>query len=354
MSWIAANGFAGQMVSQQLVLGATVERLLGCGSVVCEFQPGSPHPIRLVHFQFTDGWERAFSIHRNADGSMSLKVQQGPDDVYSRLSGFGETNTDPARLTFAWDAPTGSGRLSLENLRTGNIQQTAVHWPIAIPVIDGLRTIGGSPEVTVNDCVKMLALADHMVPVGPGVTIESTAEILTPQGMRRIGDLKPGDEVLTKAKGAMPIRHIITQSIPAVGHYRPILLRAPFFGLSQDLVVAAKQRLLIFGVETEYTFGKDSMLLKASELMGLPGVSYCGDQDLIEFSQVLLDSHECIQVSGAWVESLFIGRLAKQPQIVRASILSDIPASELPIHARRARPVLQDYERQALFGAMIA
>ena len=354
MGWIAINGFSGHRALAKNTTPKNAGSLLCVGSFVCEFQPTKTTPMHLVNYRSLDRWTRRFSVYRNADGSFSLDCQQGPDKMYAQLSGFGANCTDLTRITLTWDALAATGKLTAENLKTGNIQQVPVSMPVALPLNDAIGMVKLGGETKIDASVRLLALADDIVPIGPSAAISACALVMTPTGNRKIEDLVTGDMVITKAKGALPIQHVFNQTVPAFGYGCPIILRAPFFGLSQDVIIASNQRMLISSIETEYDFGNENMLMEAGELVGLPGAAYHGGPDQIEYHHILLDSHECIKVCGAWTESLYIGRMVSVPSIANSSILSEIPFSTLPTHKKRARPVLQDYERRALFGALIA
>lgn len=354
MSWVAINGFSAENRNNIVLIDKSANELICKGSILCEFTSPSRKALRLVHNHTHDIWTRGLTIFRNADGSISIETQQGPEKRYAKISGFGTDCPDPLRVTFTWDTTLAIGHFSGENLKTGDIQRVAINSPFPTPANDCLRTVGAVGGCQIDDAVKVLAFADHIIAVGPGATLTADAQILTPGGERFIRDLIQGDLVTTKTNGPKPIRHIIRQCVPAHGHTCPVHLRAPFFELSKDLIVASNQRLLIAGAATEYDFGNGGMLIEAGELVGLPGARFHSGQQQIEYYQVLLESHECIRVCGTWTESLFIGQLARQPAAVHASLFGNIQPDRLPTHKKRALRILRNYEKRALFGSMIA
>lgn len=152
-----------------------------------------------------------------------------------------------------------------------------------------------------------------------------------------------GDMIVTAAHGAQPIRWIINAELPALGQLAPICLRAPYLGLSGDILVAHDQHVVISGVEAEYNFGEDSVLIEAGQLTGLPAATVQRNHKTLRYYQILLDNHECIRLSGAWCESLFVGRLAHSPEVLATTRLAAMSASAVPVHHGFARPVLRQY-----------
>ena len=131
-------------------------------------------------------------------------------------------------------------------------------------------------------------------------------------------------------------------------------LRAPFFGLARDLVVSGDQHVLISESGAEYQFGKSAMLIEARNLIGHPGVTRMHDLRTVTYYQILLDQHSCISVSGAWVDSLYVGTVAKMPEILATTALSQVPLAVLPVHRTQVHPTAQDFERRALLDTLTA
>jgi len=111
---------------------------------------------------------------------------------------------------------------------------------------------------------------------------------------------------------------------------------------------------LFEGAEAEYLFGEDAVLIEARQLLGHPSATLSPAKLTRTYFQILLDHHECIQLSGAWSESLFVGRLAERPQVLATSRLYQLPSSAMPIHRKYVRPMLRNYETRTLLDALSA
>jgi hypothetical protein len=89
--------------------------------------------------------------------------------------------------------------------------------------------------------------------------------VLTPSGSAPAGALRAGDVVLTAA-GPAPLAAVGRIELPMLGAFAPVRLRAPFFGRGADLVIAPGQRVVLSGIEPEYLFGEEEVLVEARHL----------------------------------------------------------------------------------------
>lgn len=96
--------------------------------------------------------------------------------------------------------------------------------------------------------------------LGPRTLIE------TPAGLKAAGDLKPGDLVRT-ADRSLPVLAVHRPVLPGRGSFAPIRLRAPYFSAVADMLVSPSQPVVLTGVEVEYLFGADAVLVEARHLV---------------------------------------------------------------------------------------
>lgn len=88
----------------------------------------------------------------------------------------------------------------------------------------------------------------------------------TTRGPVAAGNLVPGDLILTVDDGPVPLLALHRHDLPSKGSFAPVLLRAPFYGETQDLLIASDQMIALNGAEVEYLFGEDEVLVKAGLL----------------------------------------------------------------------------------------
>ncbi len=173
-------------------------------------------------------------------------------------------------------------------------------------------------------------------------------QVATPNGYQEVGELRRGDLVLTADGKSVPDLQTLTRTVPAKGHFSPVLLRAPVFGLQQDIIVAPSQRLVISGSEVEYLFGRESVLVPAFHLLGGTSARAASHRLLTTYTQLLLPGHEALDAAGTVAESLYIGRLRRKKDQLNASLLANLDRNQLPDHGPSIFPVLRAFDALVL------
>ena len=74
----------------------------------------------------------------------------------------------------------------------------------------------------------------------------------------------------------------------------------------------------------------------------------------VNFAQVVLDSHDCLMVSGTWAESLYLGDRSRSAVRLASAALVNCDDADLPAHGRVASPLLRSYEAMVLVSALSA
>ena len=113
----------------------------------------------------------------------------------------------------------------------------------------------GHGNRTLSKELLFAALATDIAPIGPMPTLHPQTPIATANGYCAAGDLQRGDTVLTNSGDIVPVLSIVRSRFPARGSFAPMRLHAPYFGLTQDIIVGAEQRLVMRGSDVEYNFG---------------------------------------------------------------------------------------------------
>ena len=117
--------------------------------------------------------------------------------------------------------------------------------------------------------------------------------------------------VLTPDGDAVPVLHRLSRRVPACGSFAPVRLRAPYFGLRQDITVAPSQRLVLSGSDVEYMFSQEAVLVEARHLVGGFAALAASAGPTITYTQLLLPEHEALDAAGCVAETLFVGRLRR-------------------------------------------
>ncbi|SPH23856.1 hypothetical protein DEA8626_02928 [Defluviimonas aquaemixtae] len=292
--------------------------------------------------------KRMFSIERGQDVRLHLLRRHGPE--VSHLSvGLGlEPISGILRLTYHWDAARGRSLLTAENLTRGSIRQH--DGTDALPMLrDELESLLAPGDSGRHVAIDWIGLADHWHTVGPMPGFAPGTVIATPEGPRPIETLNPGDLVLTADDGPLPVLWQGRVAVPGMGRMRPVRLIAPYHGLTRDLRINPGQRLALSGPEVEHHYGEDEVLVEARHLVnGRTAVWDC-EGALETYHGLLFDRHTVIDANGIRTESLYLGRLTRNPDLARTTAPAALGRiRELPDHATPVRPGLRDHDAFAL------
>ena len=319
------------------------------GSLVIETRlPIIDRPRHLVYCSRAGNSPLHFSLQAVPGGGLTLVLDQGGEILHRTIAHPDTGRTDVLRITYSWDTQARWGQLALE--RTDRDQVLLVPLPVPHPlsVQDALTLVRPGADLYLAPDVLYIALSDAIEPVGPMPSLMPDTPVATPTGYREIRELRRGDTVLTPAGKTVPVLHVLSRQVPANGGFRPVRLRAPYFGLQQDIATAPSQRLVLSGSEVEYLFGQESVLVPAQHLAGSGSAVPASSGPVVTYWQLLLPRHEALLTAGTVIESLFIGRLRRKKAHLDASILAGLNRNFLPEHSLSIHPVLAAFEAVVL------
>lgn len=366
MSWIALTDLASPAFNIRGIgvprntprMRGPMERheILPRGSMVIEFRanarPGAPQA--LLDFRRDFEWLREMRVGVEAGGRVTVEIGQGQAQSRAVLDMPPPPREARIRLTYAWHAPQRVSRLTVEMIDEGRIYQANGYDPLPLPAADTKAIVRNGRATTISKSVEFLAFSDEIEPIGFGNGIAGGTPVETTNGPVPVEKLRLGDMVLTATAGPQPVRWIGKRRVPALGGFRPVRVRAPFFGLSRDILLAPAHRVRLGVAEAEYMLGEDEVLMPAGRLVD--GRHALGEirHRLITYHQILLDVHDCILHDGLWAESLFVGSIARREDMVLSTVLAEMPVSAIPIHRAFSRTRLADYETRNLVAALAA
>lgn len=325
------------------------DALMVRGSLVIETRvPTTRRPRPLVSYKRGGDWPLHLSLQVVPGGGLTLILDQGGEVLHRTINHSETGRADVMRITYSWDAHNRVGRLALE--RTD--QDTVILLPVASPkplrYSDALALIRPGEGRYVAPDVLYLALSTAIEPVGPMPSLMPDTPVATPKGYRPVCEMRRGDTVLTPEGETVPVLHVLSRQVPASGSFHPVRMRAPYFGLLQDITVAPSQRLVLSGSEVEYLFGRESVLVPACHLAGGTTAKIAVSGPVVTYWQLVLPDHQALLVAGTSAESLYIARLRRKKAELNASLLAGCDRNSLPEHGKLIHPVLRPFDAQIL------
>lgn len=342
MGWLAYSGGGDTGTAHKTI---TQEALIETGALVIEAPlPSDRRAATLLEVASLHPEPCLLRIQSIPGEGFSVLINSGASVFHALISHTLQARTDSFRLTLNWDAISGDGFLSIEHPGDDALFTRDLAGCIALP---GALILGALSEMRDPKVVQNLSyIGFHQGPisVGPTPTLDYHTPVLTPHGYRKIGVMKPGDTVVSAGGDIVPVLGVFKKVTPAFGSYAPVRLRAPYFGLQSDLVMAGTQRLIVGGSDVEYTFGQDEVLIPAHHLINGTAAIAQPATGTMTYFQLLLPENEAFIASELSLESLFIGRLRRRKDIFRHTSLATLPRNLLPEHAAAVGQILRPYE----------
>lgn len=132
------------------------------------------------------------------------------------------------------------------------------------------------------------------------------ASVMTSLGARPVETLRPGDRLVTATGDRVPLRWVERRPRLCLGRQAPVRLRAPYFGLTQDICVTPETRVVRSGPAVEYIFGVERVLVRASDMTISPGAHRDSLRPVRAFHHLMLDDHACVMVDRCGVETALL------------------------------------------------
>lgn len=298
------------------------------------------NPKVLFSIKATTPNLRSLTFQTIAGGGISVVQVQGARKTHATLPLRAAEQTEMIRVSYSWDANARSGRLTLEYPGKTMLSTTPVVDPQALSLSDVRGLMLGQGDQVFAEDMYFAALSNQIEPIGPTPTMLPDTPVATPWGYKPLAGLRRGDTVMTHTTGVVPVLHKLTRVVPARGSYSPIRLRAPYFGLQQDIIVSSHQPVLVDGPEVNYLFGENTVLVPARHLInGFSAIAEpCGP--MVKYAHLLLPDSETILAAGTAVPSLNIGEITRNRDVLSGSMLHHLDSNSLPLHLAPPQKVL--------------
>lgn len=187
----------------------------------------------------------------------------------------------------------------------------------------------------------------HVVPCFVAGTL-----IATPDGLRRVETLQPGDLVLTQDQGAQPLRWVGRRSVLAEGNFAPIRFAAGAHGAARELLLSPQHRVLVRDPVAELLFGEAEVLVAAKDLVDGVRVNVA-EGGTVEYVHILFDRHHIVFSEGLASESFLpgpqvLGSMEREVQAEICSLFPEIDPATGEGYSPAARRMLRSYEARLL------
>lgn len=177
--------------------------------------------------------------------------------------------------------------------------------------------------------------------------------IRTPEGLRRVEELRPGDRVWTRAEPAARIRWVGDTVVDGRDGLAPVEIAAGVLGNSAPLRVSPQHRMLMQAWQAELMFGVPEVLLSAASLTTLPGVRRVPAPQ-VRYCHFLCDTHAIVEAEGCLSESLYPGDVALEALdgLAQAELMQLFPdLRQSAGYGPMAAQALRAHEAAALLAA---
>ncbi|MGD9917059.1 MAG: Hint domain-containing protein [Paenirhodobacter sp.] len=210
------------------------------------------------------------------------------------------------------------------------------------------ETVNFTYEVESSDGHTDVGLVTvHVVPCFVAGT-----RIATPEGLRPVESLAPGDLVLTQDAGAQPLRWVGRRSVAAEGSFAPIRFAAGAHGAARPLLLSPQHRVLMRDPVAELLFGEAEVLVAAKDLVNGTSVTVA-EGGTVDYVHILFDRHHIVFSEGIASESFLPGPqvLGSMEAAVQAEICALFPEIDPATgegYSPAARRLLRAYEARLL------
>ncbi len=166
---------------------------------------------------------------------------------------------DRVRLSYQVWEPLGYAVLRAENGTTGGFVEARLTPPQPLPLTDGWTDL---PE----DHTPQIELAALPIPARGLNAFGYGTQLPTPHGPFVVEQLLPGDVIQTPT-GPVTVRDMWIEPMTDMQRQEAVVLRAPYFGLSQSMTVLPDQRFLLGSVEVQSQTGHPDILVAARDMV---------------------------------------------------------------------------------------
>ncbi|WP_417806641.1 choice-of-anchor L domain-containing protein [Thioclava sp.] len=328
---------------------------------------------------FTVTMSVTFPVNAGVPNTLKIGVADVSDTSYDSNVLIAADSVQTALIATDDDLQLKPGKIKEFDL-TQNDTNTAA-GSITITKVNGIDVVAGD-TVTLSTGQSITLNPDGTVSIDSGADIEQTAFtytiensagdssvgvvdlnvacfvagtlIDTPEGLRPVEVLRPGDLVMTQDAGAQPLIWSGSKTVPAHDNFAPIRFSQGTLGANRDLLLSPQHRVLVCDPMAELLFDSSEVLIAAKNLVNGTTITRC-EGGMVTYVHILFDCHHIVFSEGIATESFLPGPMTMGglEADLQAEILTLFP--ELcPLtgdgFGPPARPLLRSFESNLLQG----
>ena len=282
--------------------------LIHSGLFVLELALPLAGAMVVLNHQSDQGWPSTFSVFHDLAAGLVILHRQGKSVARHVLPGPLPYGRGTGRLSFRFDAPARIWDMAFELLGSDPpaMITSSGRNPMPLPLSD-THQICAAPRR--DGPVLWFGFTRGAAPPTHAAWIGQRTPVETSLGAVAAAHLLPGAIIMTADHGPLPLLARRNLTLPARGSFAPVLLRAPFFGVRQDLLVSADQLIAVTGAEAEYLFGEEAVLMRAGDMVdGRTALSdqrraVIGSVDLDLGRPALIEADGCLIATGHHTEA---------------------------------------------------
>ncbi|WP_420861624.1 Hint domain-containing protein [Algirhabdus cladophorae] len=351
MSWIGLCDFeqpafrVGGLHNPDRPPNAT-DSVLAKGTILAEvlLTPSTSDHV-ILDYKCSGDWPLRVNIQKATCGTFWMYIEQGRYNhlhaLPTPLAHFAGT----VQISYSWDGPSRLGHLGVYVPATGLVYQNHLDAPRPMPM-------GALADMTLTqstrrhcDGLAFFAVSNQVEPLGVPLGLTSGTTVLCKKAPRTVGDLRPGMTVVCHGQPDQQVQWAGSRLRPARGAALPIRIRAPYLGLTQDLIVAADQKIALDGPDVEYLFSQESVLVRARDLIHGPMAMIEMRPKVMRYAHVFLTNQSMIRANGCLTESLHLTTSA-QNGLKSQNTMSRL--CNVEAHTTQSTPSLRGFEAMTL------
>lgn len=241
---------------------------LASGLFALEFHLPLTEPTVLLDYRSAGGPETTLSVLYDPAAGIVILQRQGAVQRRCVLPGPMPHATGVARLSLHFDAADGGVWLMrLELPGIANVQDASGTGCLPFDLNAFDRLCAQTSGSQWHGSVLWFGLSRGRSVPPRRSWIGRNTPVQTARGLVFAEALRAGDQVRVLDRGYLTLENIGRIEVPSRGSYAPVLLRAPFYGATRDLLISADQMVLVGGPSVEYVCGVDEVLIRSGVMV---------------------------------------------------------------------------------------